>query len=90
MIERFYDPLSGEILLDGQPISEYNIQEYRKQIALVSQEPVGTTSKFMCHGDLRGCFSLDIVCWHCPFQRLTWRSQARIRGHTRRNRSCLS
>ncbi|KAI6166711.1 P-loop containing nucleoside triphosphate hydrolase protein [Pisolithus thermaeus] len=39
LIERFYDPLLGRVLLDGQPINEYNIQEYRKQIALVSQEP---------------------------------------------------
>lgn len=42
MIERFYDPLSGQILLDGQRINEFNVQEYRKQIALVSQEPVST------------------------------------------------
>ncbi|KAG6907876.1 hypothetical protein DXG01_007040 [Tephrocybe rancida] len=39
MIERFYDPLAGEIFLDGELINELNIQEYRKQIALVSQEP---------------------------------------------------
>ncbi|XP_006462775.1 hypothetical protein AGABI2DRAFT_207384 [Agaricus bisporus var. bisporus H97] len=39
MIERFYDPLAGEIYLDGQKVSELNIQSYRKQIALVSQEP---------------------------------------------------
>ena len=40
LIERFYDPLIGQVLLDGEPINEYNVQEYRKQIALVSQEPV--------------------------------------------------
>ncbi|KAH6917878.1 multidrug resistance protein 1 [Coprinopsis sp. MPI-PUGE-AT-0042] len=39
MIERFYDPLSGDILLDGQKVNELNVQDYRKQIALVSQEP---------------------------------------------------
>ncbi|PFH54100.1 hypothetical protein AMATHDRAFT_186925 [Amanita thiersii Skay4041] len=39
LIERFYDPLAGEIYLDDQLITELNIQEYRKQIALVSQEP---------------------------------------------------
>ena len=42
LIERFYDPLSGQILLDGNPIDEFNVQQYRKQIALVSQEPVST------------------------------------------------
>ena len=50
MIERFYDPLSGQVLLDGQPINELNVQEYRKQIALVSQEPVSA----MCRDDSRG------------------------------------
>ncbi|KAJ7644192.1 P-loop containing nucleoside triphosphate hydrolase protein [Roridomyces roridus] len=39
MLERFYDPLAGEIYLDGERISELNLTEYRKQIALVSQEP---------------------------------------------------
>jgi len=39
LIERFYDPLAGEIYLDGERINELNIQEYRKHLALVSQEP---------------------------------------------------
>lgn len=42
MIERFYDPLFGRILFDGTPIDEFNVQEYREYIALVSQEPVST------------------------------------------------
>ncbi|PPQ83491.1 hypothetical protein CVT25_006981 [Psilocybe cyanescens] len=39
LMERFYDPLAGEIYLDGQKVSELNIREYRKHLALVSQEP---------------------------------------------------
>ncbi|KAH6896470.1 P-loop containing nucleoside triphosphate hydrolase protein [Coprinopsis sp. MPI-PUGE-AT-0042] len=39
LIERFYNPLAGSISLDGQRLDELNTQEYRKQIALVSQEP---------------------------------------------------
>ncbi|KAK0502094.1 multidrug resistance protein 4 [Armillaria luteobubalina] len=39
LIERFYEPLAGQIYMDGIPIGEYNVQEYRKQIALVAQEP---------------------------------------------------
>ncbi|KAL6304388.1 P-loop containing nucleoside triphosphate hydrolase protein [Sparassis latifolia] len=39
LIERFYDPLSGEVYLDDQPIHKYNVSEYRKHISLVSQEP---------------------------------------------------
>ena len=40
LVERFYDPLSGTVYIDDQPISDLNVQEYRKQLALVSQEPV--------------------------------------------------
>ncbi|KAF8158097.1 P-loop containing nucleoside triphosphate hydrolase protein [Crassisporium funariophilum] len=39
LIERFYDPLAGEIYLDGERITDLNVQEYRKHLALVSQEP---------------------------------------------------
>ncbi|KAE9400469.1 multidrug resistance protein 1 [Gymnopus androsaceus JB14] len=39
MIERFYDPLAGQIYLDGEKISDLNVTDYRKAIALVSQEP---------------------------------------------------
>ncbi|KAF6757399.1 multidrug resistance protein 1 [Ephemerocybe angulata] len=39
LIERFYDPLAGEVYLDGEKVTELNIQDYRKHIALVSQEP---------------------------------------------------
>lgn len=40
LIERFYDPLSGSIYIDDQSVADLNVQEYRKQLALVSQEPV--------------------------------------------------
>lgn len=39
LIERFYDPIAGQVLVDGIPISEYNLSEYRKSISIVSQEP---------------------------------------------------
>ncbi|GJN89308.1 hypothetical protein Rhopal_002288-T1 [Rhodotorula paludigena] len=39
LIERFYDPLAGRVLVDGQDISQLNVQSYRRAIALVSQEP---------------------------------------------------
>jgi ATP-binding cassette, subfamily B (MDR/TAP), member 1 len=39
LIERFYDPLLGRILVDGIPVSDYNLADYRKSISLVSQEP---------------------------------------------------
>lgn len=39
LLERFYDPLVGGIFVDGKEISSLNINEYRKHLALVSQEP---------------------------------------------------
>ncbi|KAI4190497.1 MAG: hypothetical protein L6R41_000732 [Letrouitia leprolyta] len=39
LMERFYDPLSGGIFVDGREISSYNINDYRGFLALVSQEP---------------------------------------------------
>ena len=40
LIERFYDPSGGSISLDGKDIQELNISWLRRQIGLVSQEPV--------------------------------------------------
>ncbi|XP_062146188.1 ABC transporter B family member 2-like [Alnus glutinosa] len=39
LIERFYEPLSGEILLDGHNIKELDLKWFRQQIGLVNQEP---------------------------------------------------
>ncbi|KAK9369835.1 P-loop containing nucleoside triphosphate hydrolase protein [Lipomyces kononenkoae] len=39
LIEGFYRPLAGTLLLDGQDITQFNINAYRQQLALVSQEP---------------------------------------------------
>ena len=38
LIPRFYDPLSGQILLDGQDIRELDILELRRHIGIVPQE----------------------------------------------------
>lgn len=45
LIERFYDPLSGEVLLDGVDIRSLQLKWLREQIGLVNQEPAlfGTT-----------------------------------------------
>lgn len=40
MLERFYDPVAGSILLDGRDIRTLNLNQYRSIISLVSQEPV--------------------------------------------------
>ena len=40
LIERFYDPLSGTLNVDGNPVTALNIKWLRSQIGIVSQEPV--------------------------------------------------
>ncbi|MCJ1293842.1 GTPase-activating protein [Xylographa carneopallida] len=39
LLERFYDPLAGGVYVDGKEISSLNINDYRRFLALVSQEP---------------------------------------------------
>ncbi|KAL5121571.1 hypothetical protein ACEQ8H_000643 [Pleosporales sp. CAS-2024a] len=38
MLERFYDPTSGQVLVDQVPLTDYNLQDYRAKLAIVSQE----------------------------------------------------
>ncbi|KAG6149027.1 hypothetical protein E4U28_002616 [Claviceps purpurea] len=39
MLERFYDPLSGSIRIDGDDLTELNPRLYRRIVSLVQQEP---------------------------------------------------
>ncbi|WCJ20878.1 ABC transporter family protein [Euphorbia peplus] len=39
LVQRFYDPLSGEILVDGVGIDKLQLKWLRSQMGLVSQEP---------------------------------------------------
>ncbi|KAJ2371520.1 hypothetical protein GGI05_007805, partial [Coemansia sp. RSA 2603] len=40
LIERFYDPAEGDVIIDGVNIKEYNIGSLRHRIGIVTQEPV--------------------------------------------------
>ncbi|MCL4170851.1 UNVERIFIED_CONTAM: hypothetical protein GTU68_035170, partial [Idotea baltica] len=40
LIQRFYDPSAGQVLIDGIDITQLNVAWIRKCIGLVSQEPV--------------------------------------------------
>eukprot|EP00571_Detonula_confervacea_P016438 CAMPEP_0172302832 /NCGR_PEP_ID=MMETSP1058-20130122/4475_1 /TAXON_ID=83371 /ORGANISM="Detonula confervacea, Strain CCMP 353" /LENGTH=1448 /DNA_ID=CAMNT_0013013465 /DNA_START=173 /DNA_END=4519 /DNA_ORIENTATION=- len=53
LIERFYDPDEGSIEFEGVDLKELNIQWYRDQIGIVSQEPTlfsGTIAKNIAYG----------------------------------------
>ncbi|KAF5011949.1 hypothetical protein FDECE_1955 [Fusarium decemcellulare] len=39
MLERFYDPVRGHLILDGENLDEMNPWLFRKEVALVQQEP---------------------------------------------------
>lgn len=40
LIPRLYDPVDGEILIDGQNIKNVTIKSLRSQVALVTQDPI--------------------------------------------------
>ncbi|KAG0460869.1 hypothetical protein HPP92_020851 [Vanilla planifolia] len=40
LIERFYDPVAGQILLDGRDLKLFNLRWFRSHIGLVQQEPI--------------------------------------------------
>lgn len=40
LIPRFYDPTSGDILIDGEPLKSYSVDSIRNLVGIVSQETV--------------------------------------------------
>jgi ATP-binding cassette, subfamily B, bacterial MsbA len=40
LIPRFYDPTSGAVLLDGIPLTDYQVESLRKQMGVVTQESI--------------------------------------------------
>ena len=54
LIQRFYDPLGGDVLIGGKDIRTLNIKWLRKNIGVVSQEPVlfdSTIAKNIMYGN---------------------------------------
>ncbi|CAI0469183.1 unnamed protein product [Linum tenue] len=39
LVQRFYDPSSGRVMIDGKDIRKYNLKSLRRHIAVVPQEP---------------------------------------------------
>jgi ATP-binding cassette subfamily B (MDR/TAP) protein 1 len=56
LLQRFYDPAAGQILLDGVDIRDYDVHHLRSSLGVVSQEPVlfndtiGSNIKYNRHG----------------------------------------
>jgi subfamily B ATP-binding cassette protein MsbA len=40
LVPRFYDPTQGELLLDGKPLMDYELESLRMQIGVVTQESI--------------------------------------------------
>jgi len=56
LIPRFYEPESGQILLDGHPLQDYRLADLRRQIALVGQQVVlfdGSVADNIAYGELQ-------------------------------------
>ncbi|KAL0375037.1 UNVERIFIED_CONTAM: ABC transporter B family member 1 [Sesamum radiatum] len=39
LVQRFYEPSSGRVMIDGKDIRKYNLKSLRRHIAIVPQEP---------------------------------------------------
>lgn len=64
LLMRFYQPSSGEIRLDGEPIESFLLSDYRRQFALVSQQVTlfnDTVRNNIAYGDMKGASDEAII-----------------------------
>ncbi|RYC65973.1 hypothetical protein CHU98_g246 [Xylaria longipes] len=64
LLERFFDPTSGQIFVDGQDISKLDVNSYRGLISLVGQEPTlysGTIRENLVLGSSDDVSEEDII-----------------------------
>ena len=54
LLERFYDPIEGRILLDGVDLREYDLHYLRTRIGIVSQQPI-LFAETIKRNILKGC-----------------------------------
>ena len=64
LLERFYDPLSGGVFVDGKDVASYNINNYRSFLALVSQEPT------LYQGSIKENVMLGVTAEEVPEERI--------------------
>jgi subfamily B ATP-binding cassette protein MsbA len=64
LLPRFYDVESGDILLDGTSVRDYELDNLRSHISLVSQEVVlfnDTIANNLAYGQLRECSRTELL-----------------------------
>ncbi|KAM9724519.1 ATP-dependent translocase ABCB1 [Menidia menidia] len=64
LLERFYDPKEGQVVLDSVNVKELNIHWLRSQIGIVSQEPVlfdCTLAENIAYGDNSRTVSMEEI-----------------------------
>ncbi|XP_047703316.1 ATP-binding cassette sub-family B member 5 [Prionailurus viverrinus] len=64
LLQRFYDPMKGQVLFDGVDAKELSVQWLRSQIAIVSQEPVlfdRSIAENIAYGDNSRVVPLDEI-----------------------------
>ncbi|KAG9330198.1 hypothetical protein JZ751_026115 [Albula glossodonta] len=62
LLERFYEPQEGEILLDGQPLHQYQHKYLHRKVAMVGQEPV------LFSGSIRENIAYGLL--DCPLEKV--------------------
>lgn len=53
LLARFYDPTTGQVIIDDKPITDYNVQSVRRQIGIVMQDSIlfsGTIAENIRYG----------------------------------------
>lgn len=66
LMELFYKPIAGTVMVDGNDLATLNLRWWRQQVALVSQEPVlfnGSIFENIGHG-LIGSVNEHVSCIH--------------------------
>ena len=64
LIPRFYEPLSGRLLLDGRPLGDYTLASLRRQIAWVGQTVVlfdDSIARNIAYGEMDGASESAIL-----------------------------
>ena len=64
LLPRFYDVNSGEILLDGTPVQDYELGNLRSHLSLVSQDVIlfnDTIANNLAYGQLRQCTRAELL-----------------------------